>query len=954
MAAPTVAAPFAPLLGSDHFQADVQCICLGSGRFLRTVLVPALLEINVRCVIAQPRGTSFVERITASPTAEYEVDTVPPTGDTSTRSIPVAGVGSLGEDEGREAFLALPKRLPNLRFIGVGLTEGALKEGEWHMKLLAALLAACEQAGIAHMSVINTDNVPANGDLLRSIVSTCSERPSEQYLAAFVAFHNTMVDCITSHREGDTVVPRAEPLPAKALVIEDLRRVLPAALMDVPGVVLRHSAGLIEKDHAMKLRIANGTHTAAAHIMALSGLADTSQIAANPSITRFLQKLYESDIAPGCVADFAIPRPELDAVWGEWSRRMTSPAFGLSTFFITQNAYAKLGLRLVPSLNAALRARRLPSAYMALSVAALLRFITPSQPAPRPGVGAALMDAARPPSTAVLEYTPGLTVDFGSGAYEFVLSAGAERLAHACHEQRRAQQLQQRQQAQPAAALDSAATALDAVLRCLEEQGLDMASPLARPAAQRVCAVYTRLVQGSSALELLEELVGDAGGGEGGGAGGVYLGAGEVGEVARAEVERVEVIDLHTHLLPPSHAPLMLWGIDDMLTYHYLVAEYFMTAAPPAPDPDAFHALPKRQQAELVWKGLFLDRSPLSEAARGVLTTLQLLGLEAEARARDLEAIRAFFAAADPDDYTERVFHQAGVRYCVMTNVPFDAAEVEHWRPLARPYSGRFRSALRVDPLLKGDVAGVLAAVRGEGFEGTLEGVRECLRGWAKTMQPEYLMASTPHDFRVREEDIAAANTGGGDGSGKGAIKGTDLLFRVLLPLAEELNLPLALKLGAHRGVNPKLRGGGDGVVTGQSQALRLLLTHFPRVKFLGTFLARSEQHEAVVLANKFGNFHLYGCWWYCNNPSMIAEITTMRLEMLGTAFTAQHSDARVLDQLLYKWTHSRAVIGDVLAAQYEKMIAAGWRVTREEVRRDVWRLFGGAYEEFIAKDLLV
>ena len=78
-----------------------------------------------------------------------------------------------------------------------------------------------------------------------------------------------------------------------------------------------------------------------------------------------------------------------------------------------------------------------------------------------------------------------------------------------------------------------------------------------------------------------------------------------------------------------------------------------------------------------------------------------------------------------------------------------------------------------------------------------------------------------------------------------------------------------------------------------------------------------------------------------------------MRVEMLGTAFTAQHSDARVLDQLLYKWTHSRAVIGDVLAKQYEGMAATGWCVTKAEIQRDVWRLFGGAYEEFMAKQLL-
>jgi hypothetical protein len=31
----------------------------------------------------------------------------------------------------------------------------------------------------------------------------------------------------------------------------------------------------------------------------------------------------------------------------------------------------------------------------------------------------------------------------------------------------------------------------------------------------------------------------------------------------------LQVIDVHTHLFPPSHGDLMLWGIDALLTYHY-------------------------------------------------------------------------------------------------------------------------------------------------------------------------------------------------------------------------------------------------------------------------------------------------------------------------------------------------------------------------------------------------
>jgi hypothetical protein len=37
--------------------------------------------------------------------------------------------------------------------------------------------------------------------------------------------------------------------------------------------------------------------------------------------------------------------------------------------------------------------------------------------------------------------------------------------------------------------------------------------------------------------------------------------------VVASEVASVQVIDLHTHLLPPSHGPLCLWGIDELLTY---------------------------------------------------------------------------------------------------------------------------------------------------------------------------------------------------------------------------------------------------------------------------------------------------------------------------------------------------------------------------------------------------
>ena len=106
------------------------------------------------------------------------------------------------------------------------------------------------------------------------------------------------------------------------------------------------------------------------------------------------------------------------------------------------------------------------------------------------------------------------------------------------------------------------------------------------------------------------------------------------------------------------------------------------------------------------------------------------------------------------------------------------------------------------------------------------------------------------------------------------------------------------------------------------------------------------------VLASKFRNLHLWGCWWYCNNPSVVASTTQLRLELLGPNFTFQASSARVHDQLVYKWVHARAVLTKLLADKYEELMATGWRISRGEVRRDVQRLLGGAYEEFLAKRL--
>ena len=75
-----------------------------------------------------------------------------------------------------------------------------------------------------------------------------------------------------------------------------------------------------------------------------------------------------------------------------------------------------------------------------------------------------------------------------------------------------------------------------------------------------------------------------------------------------------------------------------------------------------------------------------------------------------------------------------------------------------------------------------------------------------------------------------------------------------------------------------------------------------------------------------------------------------MRLELIGLSVTPQHSDARVLDQILYKWDHSRRIIARVLVEKYDDLVATGWEPTNAEIQRDVQDLFGGAFERFCGR----
>jgi hypothetical protein len=406
------------------------------------------------------------------------------------------------------------------------------------------------------------------------------------------------------------------------------------------------------------------------------------------------------------------------------------------------------------------------------------------------------------------------------------------------------------------------------------------------------------------------------------------LSAGRIQSTVEDVLAGTRFIDMHTHLFPPAFGRLALWGIDELLTYHYLEAEFFRSS-------DFTHeqywSLSKRERADAIWRALFVENSPVSEATRGVVAVLTALDLPADSP--DLAEARSFFAAQSVREHVGRVLEIAGVERVVMTNDPLDPDESPAWMNGTEP-DPKFQAVLRLDRILRGwsqnwqTLAAQGYSVDAEAGRKSIAEVRRFLSDWCGRMRPMYMAVSLPHSFQFPDETLASK-----------------LLSEAVLPSCRECGLPLSLMIGVRYQVNPALRLAGDGVGRADLSSLENICRDYPDNRFLVSVLSRENQHELCVYARKFSNLMPFGCWWFLNNPSIVQEITRERIELLGTSFIAQHSDARVLEQVIYKWRNTRVTLAPILAESYRRMLDDGRKVIRQQIERDVRRLFCTNFE---------
>ena len=260
---------------------------------------------------------------------------------------------------------------------------------------LVLALSRRREAGIPPFTVLCCDNLPANGAMLRQLVTElASQRDSAGFSAGLanwiethVAFPSTMVDRITPATTAadledfatisgsyDSALVIHEPF--RQWVIED----------DFPqGRPGWHLAGAqmvadVERHELMKLRCLNGTHSALAYLGYLAGYETISDAVADPAFTQLCERLWQDEILP------TVPQPEgedLPAYCAALMSRYYNPAIQHRTWQIAMDGSQKLPQRILGTLRDNLASGRMPRG-LCLVIASWIRYVAGTDEAGQP------------------------------------------------------------------------------------------------------------------------------------------------------------------------------------------------------------------------------------------------------------------------------------------------------------------------------------------------------------------------------------------------------------------------------------------------------------------------------------------------------------------------------------------------------------------------------------------
>ena len=370
-------------------------------------------------------------------------------------------------------------------------------------------------------------------------------------------------------------------------------------------------------------------------------------------------------------------------------------------------------------------------------------------------------------------------------------------------------------------------------------------------------------------------------------------------------VNSTPIFDIHTHLFPSKFKKYYNVGLIKLLNYHYLKAELFSLGNIKIKN---FNNLDDNKKANIIWDNLFLNRYPISTATQGVLRILKIYGVEDVNQKFD----KILKITNENQLSEEDIFKITNINQVVMTNNPFNSEEK---KILNLNKDSKYLPSIRIDDLFMKPKSKNehLSSWYLSGQEKIKKAIKE-IKIIIQTNKPSYFSLST-ENFKEFENEF---------------------FFKNFLSLLKENKTPMMLLIGVKRGVNKLYNDAGDGIGTMNLDYLEKILIKFPRNKFLVSCLDYRDQFKLSVLARKFQNLKIVGFWWFNNNESIIENLLKQRFELLGDNFIVQHSDARIIDQLVYKWLDFKSIYIKVMVEKYQKLLSLGYKIKATDLERKI------------------
>lgn len=247
--------------------------------------------------------------------------------------------------------------------------------------LIVAGLRQRQRQGLAPITLLSLDNLPANGQLLRRLVLELAGRLDAalaDWIERCCSFPCSMVDRIVPRTSADD-----RALVCAALGVEDAWPVVGERFLDwvvedrfVAGRPAWEQGGArfvtaAQPFETLKLRMLNGAHSALAYLGLMAGLETVDQAVAQPALRRYLERLMREEIAPTLPALAGL---DVDAYRARLLERFANPALAHRTAQIASDGSQKLPQRLLGTLRDRLAAGA-PITLLALALAAWLHHL---------------------------------------------------------------------------------------------------------------------------------------------------------------------------------------------------------------------------------------------------------------------------------------------------------------------------------------------------------------------------------------------------------------------------------------------------------------------------------------------------------------------------------------------------------------------------------------------------